>query len=170
MSDLRQRLAELPIERLVSLLSGGGFWESESITDLGIPSFVLTDGPHGRRRQPDDADHLGFGDSVPASCFPTASILAASWDPDLLAVVDRWLSSLSPDGFDAVVPLLRRTFGGFEPAERRRIMSLLLGARADRSSGFGDDVDPARADAVLVTVRHLLGLAPSGSETPEVAV
>ncbi|MFK8022648.1 MAG: DUF5682 family protein [Ilumatobacter sp.] len=91
-------------------------------------------------------------------------------DTDLLAVVDRWLSSLAPDGFDAVVPLLRRTFGGFEPAERRRIMSLLLGGRADRSSGFGDDVDPARADAVLGTVRHLLGLAPFVIDTTEVSV
>ncbi|MFK8023361.1 MAG: glycoside hydrolase family 3 N-terminal domain-containing protein, partial [Ilumatobacter sp.] len=87
MSDLRQRLAELPIERLVSLISGGGFWTSEANTDLGIPSFVLTDGPHGLRRQPADADHLGIGDSVPATCFPTASNLASSWDPAVLTEV-----------------------------------------------------------------------------------
>ena len=52
-----------------------------------VASFVLTDGPHGVRRQPDDADHLGIGDSVPATCFPTASCLASSWDRDLVRSV-----------------------------------------------------------------------------------
>ena len=78
----------------------------------------------------------------------------------LLAVVDRWLSSLTPDGFDAVLPLLRRTFGGFEAAERRQMMALLAGGDLRRVTGFGVGVDPERAGAALVTVRHLLGLAP----------
>ncbi len=79
-------------------------------------------------------------------------------DTDLLGVLDRWLSSLRPDAFDSVVALLRRTFGAFEPAERRQIMALLLGGEIARSSGFGGDVDAQRAAAVLDTVRHLLGV------------
>ncbi len=79
-------------------------------------------------------------------------------DADLLGVVDRWLSSLTIDSFDAVVALLRRTFGAFEPAERRQIMTLLIGGTMRRPSGFGADVDAARAHDVLVTVRHLLGI------------
>ncbi len=79
-------------------------------------------------------------------------------DTDLLGVVDRWLSSLRPDSFESVVALLRRTFGAFEPAERRQIMSLLLGGEVARSSGFGRDVDASRAAAVLDTVRHMLGI------------
>jgi hypothetical protein len=79
-------------------------------------------------------------------------------DTDLLGVVDRWLSSLRPEAFDAVVALLRRTFGAFEPAERRQIMSLLLGGEVGRSSGFGPGVDAERAAAVLGTVRQLLGM------------
>jgi hypothetical protein len=51
---------------------------------LELPAITVTDGPHGLRRQPDDADHLGIGDSVPATCFPTASNLAASWDLELV--------------------------------------------------------------------------------------
>ena len=85
--DLRNQLSELPLDRLVTLLSGDGFWTTEPIDQLGLPSVTLTDGPHGLRRQPDDTDHLGIGDSVPATCFPTASNLAASWDPELLEQV-----------------------------------------------------------------------------------
>lgn len=79
-------------------------------------------------------------------------------DSDLLGVVDRWLSSLPIDSFDAVVALLRRTFGAFEPAERRQIMTLLIGGAIQRASGFGADVDPVRSHDVLITVRHLLGI------------
>lgn len=86
-------------------------------------------------------------------------------DSDLLNVVDRWLASLTPDGFDAVLPLLRRTFGGFEAAERRQIMALLDGGDVHRITGFGANIDDERAAAALVTVRHLLGLAPVGAET-----
>ena len=79
-------------------------------------------------------------------------------DVELLDVVDRWLSSLSIDAFAATMPLLRRTFGAFEPAERRQVMTLLLGGRVGRVAGFGVDVDADRARAVLETVRHMLGI------------
>lgn len=88
-------------------------------------------------------------------------------DADLLLVVDRWLSSLTIDSFDAVVALLRRTFGAFEPAERRQIMTLLIGGAMRRPSGFGSDVDPIRAHDVLVTVRHLLGIPLTDSTDAE---
>lgn len=81
-------------------------------------------------------------------------------DAELLGVLDRWLSSLTADAFDAVIVLLRRTFGAFEPAERRQIMAMVMGISTKHSTGFGTDVDPARAQAALITVRQLLGLAP----------
>ncbi|MBT5552994.1 MAG: hypothetical protein HOJ85_04455, partial [Ilumatobacter sp.] len=62
---------------------------------------------------------------------------------------------------DAVLVLLRRTFGGFEAAERRQMMTLLMGQMAARDVGFGTDVDPVRSAEALRTVRHLLGLAPA---------
>ena len=79
-------------------------------------------------------------------------------DAELLAMLDSWLASLTGEAFDGVVALLRRTFGAFEPAERRQIMTLLVTGRPVRSVTFGDDVDAERAAAALVTVRHLLGL------------
>ncbi len=82
-------------------------------------------------------------------------------DADLLAVLDGWVASLRPEAFDAVIALLRRTFGAFEAAERRQLMRLLIGAGIERPDGFGPDVDELRAAAALTTVRHLLGLGVS---------
>lgn len=80
-------------------------------------------------------------------------------DTDLLALVDGWLSALPPQAFDETVPLLRRTFGAFESAERRQLGRLVAGEQREVVAGYGPDLDPMRVDAALVTVRHLLGLA-----------
>lgn len=87
-------------------------------------------------------------------------------DAALLGVVDGWLASLTPDAFGDVVALLRRTFGSFEPAERRQLMRVAMGAATTYTSGFGDDVDARRAEAVLVTVRAMLGLAAPDVSSP----
>ena len=64
-------------------------------------------------------------------------------DAQLLTAVDAWVASLSADSFDAVVALLRRTFGAFEPAERRQLGGLLATGRVERAAPMGDDVDEA---------------------------
>ncbi|MER7687239.1 glycoside hydrolase family 3 C-terminal domain-containing protein [Streptomyces sp. NPDC097610] len=58
--------------------SGEGMWATRAVGD--VPSIVLTDGPHGLRKQSGHGDHLGIGTSVPATCFPPAAGLAQSWD------------------------------------------------------------------------------------------
>lgn len=80
-------------------------------------------------------------------------------DRDLLSVLDDWLSSLSTDAFMAVVAVLRRTFGAFEPAERRQLGLLLADRAVESPWPFGHDLDPDRAAAAMQTVRHLLGVA-----------
>ncbi len=84
--DVPALLAELTLEEKASLVSGAGFWWTRKVERLGIPSLMVSDGPHGLRRQETDgqADHLGLGGSRPATCFPTAAALASSWDIDLL--------------------------------------------------------------------------------------
>ena len=86
-------IAELTLEEKASLLSGANFWNTKSVERLGIPAMMLTDGPHGLRKQGGAADHLGLNKSIPATCFPTASALANSWDTALLEQVGACLGS-----------------------------------------------------------------------------
>ena len=79
-------------------------------------------------------------------------------DADLLDVIDGWVSSLAPDAFVLTAPLLRRTFGAFEPGERRQLGLLIAHQAVPVWSGFGSDVDGERAAAALATVRLLLGV------------
>ncbi len=81
--DERAILAALTLEEKASLLDGSDFWHLQGIERLGVPSVMVTDGPHGLRKQADEADHVGLGNSVPATCFPPAAGLASSWDPAL---------------------------------------------------------------------------------------
>ncbi|WKK72590.1 glycoside hydrolase family 3 C-terminal domain-containing protein [Rathayibacter oskolensis] len=78
------QLDALTLEEKASLTSGGSFWATKPVDRLGIPSVVLTDGPHGVRLQRQGGDHLGLADSVPATCFPPAVALGSSWDVDLV--------------------------------------------------------------------------------------
>ena len=77
-------VARLSVAEKAAFCSGRGFWDLEASERLGVPSAVLTDGPHGLRKQAGGADPVGFNVSVPATCFPTASALASSWDRGLL--------------------------------------------------------------------------------------
>jgi hypothetical protein len=86
-------------------------------------------------------------------------------DSELLSIVDRWLSSLTPDAFAETVPLLRRTFGAFEAAERRQLGVLVAGGGSTVPPTIGTGIDPRRLAEAMVTVRHLLGL-PHHDEEP----
>jgi beta-glucosidase len=76
-------VADLTLEEKASLTSGGSFWTTKAVKRVGIPAIMLTDGPHGLRKQAGSADHLGLAESVPATCFPPAVGLGASWDAEL---------------------------------------------------------------------------------------
>ncbi|KQQ20734.1 beta-glucosidase [Rathayibacter sp. Leaf299] len=80
-------ISTLTLEQKASLLSGGGFWTTKALDEVGIPSILLTDGPHGIRRQDGPADHLGINDALPSTCFPPAVAVGSSWDPEIAAQV-----------------------------------------------------------------------------------
>src|SRR4051812_21392351 len=73
----------LPLEKKAVLLSGQDFWSTPAVEEAGLPSVVLTDGPHGVRRQIGDFDQMGLLDSAPATCFPPAVAVGSSWDPEI---------------------------------------------------------------------------------------
>ncbi|MET8000536.1 DUF5682 family protein [Nonomuraea glycinis] len=79
-------------------------------------------------------------------------------DPRLLALVDEWLTGLGGDQFIEVLPLLRRTFGGFAVPERRAIGERVRsGGR--RAEAVEAELDERRAAAAATTVLAILGRA-----------
>jgi beta-glucosidase len=80
-------LAALTLAEKASLSLGADFWRTTGVARLGLPAILLSDGPHGLRT-PTSADAGGgLGRTRPATCFPTASALGSSWDPDLVRMV-----------------------------------------------------------------------------------
>lgn len=86
MSDtkIKQLLTELTLEEKAMLCTGKDFWNLHGIERLDLPSIMVTDGPHGLRKQAGEGDHVGLNAAVKATCFPTASGLAASWNTKLI--------------------------------------------------------------------------------------
>lgn len=82
---------KLSLEQKCALLSGAATFKTRALPQYGIPAIWLSDGPHGLRKQAGPADHLGQNPSEPATCFPTASAVASSWDPALGEEIGRAL-------------------------------------------------------------------------------
>ncbi|MFD1899477.1 glycoside hydrolase family 3 protein [Enterococcus termitis] len=85
-------IEKMTLAEKASLMSGENFWNTKAIERLGVPSIMLTDGPHGLRKQAGKADHLGLNKSVAATCYPTAATLANSWDRELIAEMGTYLA------------------------------------------------------------------------------
>lgn len=75
---------ELTLEERAQLLAGESHWKTHAAPSADIPSLFLSDGPHGLRKQESAQDCMGIAESRPATCFPTASALACSFDPELV--------------------------------------------------------------------------------------
>lgn len=88
-----ETVAQLTVEEKASLMSGLDFWHTEPVPRADIPSVMLTDGPHGVRKQTAAGDHLGLNSSVPATCFPPAVALGCSFDPELVERVGAALGA-----------------------------------------------------------------------------
>ncbi|MCD8190187.1 MAG: glycoside hydrolase family 3 C-terminal domain-containing protein [Clostridiales bacterium] len=82
--DLKKLIAAMTLEEKAGMCSGADFWNTKGMERLQIPSVMLSDGPHGIRKQEGKADHLGLNESIKAVCFPSACATACSFDVDLI--------------------------------------------------------------------------------------
>lgn len=82
--DVKAIVKQMTLEEKAGMCSGKDFWHLKSVERLGIPEVMVSDGPHGLRKQAEEADHLGINESIKAVCFPTACATACSFDRDLL--------------------------------------------------------------------------------------
>ncbi|MBQ3904003.1 MAG: glycoside hydrolase family 3 C-terminal domain-containing protein [Eubacterium sp.] len=78
---------KMTLKQKAAFVSGYDYWHLEEAPELGLPKIMITDGPHGLRKQNKEkksSSGIGLGNSVPATCFPPAATSSCSWDPDLL--------------------------------------------------------------------------------------
>lgn len=82
MTDIEEIIQQMTLEEKAALVTGGTAWTTTAIERLGVPELMVADGPHGIRRTP-DIHTLGLL-GLPATCFPTASSLSSTWNPELV--------------------------------------------------------------------------------------
>ena len=113
--EIREIIGKLTLEEKAGLCSGADFWRTKAVERLGIPRMMVSDGPHGLRKQRDEGDHVGINDSIEAVCFPTGATAAASFDRQLMREM----------GESVVSVLLRREGQGGVPGRDLRGLPLL---------------------------------------------
>ncbi|WP_285725706.1 glycoside hydrolase family 3 C-terminal domain-containing protein [Psychromicrobium xiongbiense] len=144
---MARRVADLTLEEKASLTSGADFWTTTAVDRVGIPSVMMTDGPHGLRKQAGASDHVGLAQSVPATCFPPAVGLGSAFDAGLAERVGEALGVESAIEEVAVIlgpginikrsPLCGRNF---EYLSEDPVVSGIVGAglvRGIQSQGVG---------------------------------
>ena len=101
--DIQKMISEMTLEEKTALLSGKDFWHLKGVERLGIPEIMVTDGPHGLRKQAGTSDHLGLNASVPATAFPTAAATACSFDRELIYEMGEALGEMCQQEDVAVI-------------------------------------------------------------------
>lgn len=83
-NEIKALISQMTLEEKAGMCSGADFWHLKGVERLGIPFVMVTDGPHGLRKQSGQADHLGINDSIKAVCFPAGCATASSFDRKLV--------------------------------------------------------------------------------------
>ena len=92
-NKVKDLVSKMTLDEKISMCSGEDFWHLEAVERLGIPNVMVTDGPHGLRKQGGVSDHLGIHESVEAVCYPSAVGTAASFNRDLLKEMGEYLGT-----------------------------------------------------------------------------
>ena len=91
--DIKAIVSRMTLEEKAGLCSGLDFWHTKPVERLGVPAVMVSDGPHGLRKQDLQADHLGMNESIKAVCMPAACATAASFDRELIGQMGRAIGS-----------------------------------------------------------------------------
>ncbi|KAL1708539.1 glycoside hydrolase family 3 protein, partial [Schizophyllum commune] len=83
--DIDEVISKLSVSQKVKLLCGKGWWHTEPVPEVGIPSMRMSDGPNGVRG-------TQFFNGVPSSAFPSSTGLGSSFDVDLAEEVGKALA------------------------------------------------------------------------------
>ena len=123
MKTAKKILATLTLEEKASLCQGASFWYTKAIPEKEVPAIMMTDGPHGLRKQTGETDHLGINKSVPSTCFPSSAAVCNSWDEELMYAIGQALGEeclqeqvsvlLGPGANNKRSPLCGRNFEYF---------------------------------------------------------
>ena len=76
--DVKSIVSKMTLEEKASLCSGASFWDTKPVERVGVPSVMVSDGPHGLRKMNKD------GTTLSTVCFPAACATASSFDTELL--------------------------------------------------------------------------------------
>lgn len=84
--NIKEIIRQMTLEEKAAMCSGSDFWHTEPVERLGVPRTMVSDGPHGLRKQPDESngDHLGLNGAIEAVCFPAACATACSFDREMM--------------------------------------------------------------------------------------
>ena len=77
-------IKSMSLKDKIALCSGADFWHTKAFKKYGIPAIMMSDGPHGLRKQTFTSDMLGINGSVKTTCFPTAVTSGSTWNRELL--------------------------------------------------------------------------------------
>lgn len=91
--DIQETISKMSLEEKAAMCTGEDFWHIKGYEKYGIPKMMVSDGPHGLRKQEGEADHLGMNESIKAVCFPAGCALASSFDRELMHSVGEALAN-----------------------------------------------------------------------------
>lgn len=91
--NIPEIVKQMTLEEKAGLCSGYDFWHTKGLEHLGVPQMMLSDGPHGLRKQDQTGDHLGINDSIKAVCFPAGCATASSFDRALVERMGKALGN-----------------------------------------------------------------------------
>ncbi|MBR5985350.1 MAG: glycoside hydrolase family 3 protein, partial [Clostridia bacterium] len=91
--EISEIINQMTLEEKASLCSGADVWHTKAVERLGIPAIMVSDGPHGLRKQEKTADHLGLNESISAVCFPAGCASVCSWDRNVMRSIGAALGN-----------------------------------------------------------------------------